>query len=133
MMVLAGPGSGKTRVITERVRYMVQERGIDPARILVITFTKAAAMEMKQRYQQIAPAHSGPVQFGTFHAIFFTILRHAYHYNAGQIIRDDLRQQILRELVGDTALDIQDENEFIRDLSSEISRVKGERMDLDHY
>lgn len=133
MMVLAGPGSGKTRVITERVRYMVQEKGIDPARILVITFTKAAAMEMKQRYEQIAPAHSGPVQFGTFHAIFFTILRHAYHYNAGQIIRDDLRQQILRELVGDTALDIQDENEFIRDLSSEISRVKGERMDLDHY
>ena len=133
MMVLAGPGSGKTRVITHRVCHLIQERGVAPSDILVITFTKAAAVEMKQRYQQIAPPHSAPVQFGTFHAIFFTILKHAYHYSVNNIIREDVRRQILKDIVDSTDLEIQDENEFINDLGSEISRVKGERMDLEHY
>lgn len=133
MMVLAGPGSGKTRVITQRVRYLIEERGVHPSNILVITFTKAAAMEMKQRYQQMAPPHSTPVQFGTFHAIFFTILKHAYHYTVNNIVREEVRRQILKEIVNETDLEIQDENEFLRDLESEISRVKGERMDLAHY
>lgn len=133
MMVLAGPGSGKTRVITQRVRYLIEERGVQPSNILVITFTKAAAVEMKQRYQQMSPAHSAPVQFGTFHAIFFTILKHAYHYTVNNIVREEVRRQILKEIVDETDLEIQDENEFLHDLESEISRVKGERMDLVHY
>lgn len=133
MMVLAGPGSGKTRVITHRVCHLIQREGIDPSHILVITFTKAAAVEMKQRYQQMAPPHSAPVQFGTFHAVFFTILKHAYHYHVNQIIREEVRFQLLKEIVQGTDLEIQDEREFIHDLESEISRVKGERMDLEHY
>ena len=52
MLVLAGPGSGKTLVITERTKYLIEECGIDPAQILVITFTKAAATEMKRRFQR---------------------------------------------------------------------------------
>lgn len=133
MMVLAGPGSGKTRVITHRVRYLIEEKGINPSNILVITFTKAAAVEMKQRYQQMAPSHSASVQFGTFHAVFFAILKHAYHYNVNNIIREEVRYQLLKEIVEGTDLEIPDENEFIHDLGSEISRVKGERMDLEHY
>lgn len=137
MMVLAGPGSGKTRVITERVRYLMQEEEIDPGNILVITFTKAAAMEMKHRFKMRAEQEglrgSGAVQFGTFHAVFFMILRNAYHYTVDNIIRDEMRYQILRELVNDTELEIQDEAEFLGDLSAEISRVKGERIDLDYY
>ena len=82
MMVLAGPGSGRTRVITHRVRFLIEQKGIDPSNILVITFTRAAAVEMRQRYQQMAPAYSAPVSFSTFHSIFFTILKHAYHYKA---------------------------------------------------
>ena len=71
MLVLAGPGSGKTLVITERTKYLIEECGIDPAQILVITFTKAAATEME------ASGFSGkmnrlcPVTFGTFHAVYF--------------------------------------------------------------
>lgn len=133
MMVLAGPGSGKTRVITHRVRYLIEEKGVNPSNILVITFTKAAAIEMQQRYQKMAPAHSAPVQFGTFHAIFFTILKHAYHYTVNNIIREDVRRQILKDIVDTVDLEISDENEFISDLGAEISRVKGERMDLQHY
>lgn len=131
------PGSGKTTVITERVRCLIQEHRVDPGKILVITFTKAAAMEMKQRFRSQAAqrniARSGAVQFGTFHAFFFTILRHAYHYTTDNIIRDEVRYQILRELVNDTDLEIRDEAEFLGDLAGEISKVKGERLDLAHY
>lgn len=131
------PGSGKTTVITQRVRYLIQNHGVDPGNILVITFTKAAAQEMKQRFRRQAAqnhiAGSGAVQFGTFHAVFFTILRHAYHYTVDNIIRDDVRYQILRELVAETDLEIRDETEFLGDLAGEIGRVKGDRLDLAHY
>lgn len=133
MMVLAGPGSGKTRVITQRVRFLIQEKKVSPENILVITFTKAAAVEMRQRYLQMAPPHSAPVSFSTFHSIFFTILKHAYHYNAGNIIREEMRYQILKEIADGLDMEIADENEFVGDLASEISRVKGDRIDLQHY
>ena len=56
MMVLAGPGSGKTTVITHRVQYLTKEYGIDPGDILVITFTRAAAGEMRERYEAESPS-----------------------------------------------------------------------------
>lgn len=136
MMVLAGPGSGKTTVITERVRFLINECDVNPGNILVITFTKAAAVEMKQRFlgrMKEESRKAAGVQFGTFHAVFFTILRHAYHYTVDNIIRDEVRYQILRELVNETDLEIPDETEFLGDLAGEISRVKGERLDLKHY
>jgi DNA helicase-2/ATP-dependent DNA helicase PcrA len=68
MLVLAGPGSGKTTVITNRVRYLTEKAGVDPSHILVITFTRAAAREMKERYEQIAQAGCSRVSFGTFHS-----------------------------------------------------------------
>ena len=86
MLVLAGPGSGKTYTITERIKRLVNEHDVAPGNILVITFTKAAAAEMKQRY--LAEGGKGGVQFGTFHAVFFTILKYAYHYSADNIIRE---------------------------------------------
>lgn len=70
MLVLAGPGSGKTAVITQRIRYLVEERHITPSDILTITFTKAAALEMKQRACQICRGAENAV-FGTFHSVFF--------------------------------------------------------------
>ena len=84
MLVLAGPGSGKTTVITHRVKNLI-EKGVNPSEILVITFTKAAAMEMKNRFLLLAGAKevkeaATKVSFGTFHAIFFTILKYAYHF-----------------------------------------------------
>ncbi len=133
MLVLAGPGSGKTRVITERVRYLIEEKGVAPSGILVITFTKAAALEMQQRYQGISSSGTGGVRFGTFHAIFFMILKYAYHYTVDNIIRGEVRYEILKRIVGEADLEIQDEREFLEDLESEISRVKGDRIDLANY
>ena len=111
-LVLGTPGSGKTRVITERIRYLVQEHQVNPSNILVITFTKAAAVEMKRRYQALMGNNAGKVQFGTFHAIFFTILKIAYNYTSDNIVHDNVKRNILREIVSGFDIDIQDENEF---------------------
>ena len=81
LMVLAGPGSGKTTVVTRRVQYMVQEYGIPASSILVITFTKAAAAEMKERFLRLMKEEHTTVSFGTFHAVFFSILKLAYGFN----------------------------------------------------
>lgn len=85
MMVLAGPGSGKTLVITKRIQYLISHYQIPPQRILVITFTRAAANEMKERFWRLA-GETLPVSFGTFHSVFFTILKYAYHYSADNIL-----------------------------------------------
>lgn len=69
-LVLAGPGSGKTAVITDRTRYLIEEAGIHPANILVVTFTKAAAMEMQERFRTKMQGANVPCTFGTFHSIF---------------------------------------------------------------
>ena len=133
MMVLAGPGSGKTTVITHRVKYLVEECSVEPGSILVITFTKAAAQEMRQRFEKLTEGRRLPVSFGTFHAVFFAILKRAYRYDASNIARDEQRTAIIRELVDRYQMDVEDEAEFISQILSEISLVKGEMMNLDYY
>lgn len=133
MLVLAGPGSGKTRVITERAKVLIDEYQIEPHKILVITFTKAAAEEMKNRFKKRMDGIYAPVWFGTFHAIFFTILKHAYHYNSSNILREDQKKQFFREILQKLELEIEDENEFLGEIESEISLVKGEMISLEHY
>ena len=133
MLVLAGPGSGKTTVITNRVRYLTEKAGVDPGHILVITFTRAAAREMKERYEQMTQAGCSRVSFGTFHSVFFLFLKLAYRYQAANIVREEQRIQFVRELLEHCDLEVEDEGEFIASVLSEISMVKGELMDLDHY
>lgn len=69
MLVIAGPGSGKTTVLTARVKNLIDEYKADPSRILVITFTKAAALQMEDRFAALTGRRCG-VTFGTFHAVF---------------------------------------------------------------
>ena len=132
MMVLAGPGSVKTTVITHRVQYLTKEYGIDPGDILVITFTRAAAEEMRERYEALTGGGSR-VTFGTFHSIFFRILKLAYRYTADNIVREEQQMQFVRELAQAGGLEPEDENEFAASILSEISSVKGERIALEHY
>ena len=74
MMVL-GTGIRKTTVITHRVKYLVEQCNVEPGSILVITFTKAAAQEMRQRFEKLTEGRRLPVSFGTFHAVFFRNLK----------------------------------------------------------
>ena len=87
-LVLAGPGSGKTTVITQRTKKLIEDYGVNPANILVVTFTKAAAREMKERFRNLMGKNL-PVSFGTFHAIFFNILKYAYKLEASNIVREE--------------------------------------------
>ena len=100
-IVLAGPGSGKTTVITNRIRYLTEKAGVDPSGILVITFTRAAAREMRERYERMVPQGGMRVSFGTFHSVFFLILKLAYRYQASDIVREEQRGQFIREMLDD--------------------------------
>lgn len=133
MLVLAGPGSGKTLVITERTRTLVQKYQVPPSNILVITFTKAAAVEMKERFARRMGGTHCPVTFGTFHAVFFSILKHAYHYRAENIIREEQRFQCVREIVTKLRLEYEDETEFVTSVLGEIGMVKNSGIELANY
>lgn len=132
-LILAGPGSGKTAVITNRVSNLIDQEHIPPTHILVITFTKAAAHEMKERHLQMRGTKRTTVTFGTFHAVFFSILKHAYHYTAANIIREEQRFQFMREIILKMRLEYEDENEFIQNLLGEISLIKNTGISLEHY
>ena len=69
--VLQGLAPGKTTVITERTKYLIEKQGISPSEILVITFTKAASIEMRERFHNAMKGRYAPVTFGTFHAVVF--------------------------------------------------------------
>ncbi len=133
MLVLAGPGSGKTTVITERTKYLITEYGVNPANILVVTFTRAAAAEMKERFFRLMGGTACPVTFGTFHAVFFTILKHAYHYRAENIVREEQKFACMRELVAKHRLEYEDETEFIASVLGEIGIVKNTGIALSNY
>ena len=133
LMVLAGPGSGKTLVITYRVKWLIENAGVHPSNILVITFTRAAAEEMKKRFFMFDGMADTPVTFGTFHSIFFMILRYAYRYTAANIIREDVKRRYIKEMTENMELEIEDENEFLSGIINEISYVKGEMMSLSYY
>ena len=133
MLVLAGPGSGKTAVITQRTKQLIEYENIDPSNILVITFTRAAAQEMKQRFLAATGEERTKVTFGTFHAIFFMVLKLAYHFDSGNIISEEQRYQFMREILSYHHLEYRDEGEFIGDVLTEISRVKNEQIPLEHF
>ncbi|MCL2462204.1 MAG: UvrD-helicase domain-containing protein, partial [Defluviitaleaceae bacterium] len=78
VMVLAGPGSGKTTVITFRALWLISEMRADPASILVISFTKSATEEMRKRFLKLAGEDGGAVTFSTFHALFYRIIRQRF-------------------------------------------------------
>ena len=132
-LTLAGPGSGKTAVITERTKNLITKYHVNPSNILVITFTKAAAVEMKTRFLSLMGNGSYPVTFGTFHAVYFSILKHAYNYNANNIVREEQKYALMRELVQKHRLEYEDETEFVSSILGEISMVKNTGVSIEHY
>ena len=126
MMVLAGPGSGKTTVITHRIKELL-ERGVNPSGILVITFTKAAASEMKERFRKLLGPEqeksydSGKVTFGTFHSVFYQILKFAYRFPAGSVFGEDEKREYFKSYLAESELEVEDEGEFISAVINEIS------------
>lgn len=132
-MVLAGPGSGKTSVIVERTAYMTNEGGISPANILVVTFSRAAAKEMKERFLKFTGQEYTPITFGTFHGVFYGILKQAYGFTASNILLEEEKMAILRELALNYGGELAEEGDFSEEIAKEISVVKGNRISLEYY
>ena len=131
LMVLAGPGSGKTFVITHRIKYLIEGPGINPAHILVVTFSRAAAKEMKDRFEKLCK--KSPVTFGTFHSVFFNLLKTAYGFNSEQIASDELRYTLIKELIKRNSIENEDINTLAGNLLNEIALVKQDNISIKNY
>ena len=136
-MVLAGPGSGKTLTIAKRIEYLIMKHKVRPEEILVITFTKYAAWEMKNRTRSICGPSSYAVTFGTFHGIYYGILKWAYRLNQSNLLSDEEKYRILREILPgidwDQEPEADEEKDYLQDLAIEIGNVKNNCMDIEEY
>ena len=105
LLVTAGPGSGKTAVLTHRILYLHEKLKIPFERILVITFTKAAAVQMKSRFEKITESDS-KVTFCTFHSLFYSIIKDFKSENI-QIISLNEKLNILKTVLLNENIDLQ--------------------------
>lgn len=132
-LVLAGPGSGKTLTIVNRVKYLIEGYKVRPEEILVVTFTRFAAAEMKSRLCLVMGKRDLPVTVGTFHGIYYGILKWAYRMNQENILSETEKYQILRGVINKERMEIFDEEDFIQDIAAEIGKVKNNRIPLEEF
>lgn len=123
-LVIAGPGSGKTAVLTHRIKYLIEENNISPENILVITFSKAASMEMQNRFIKICGEEFYPVNFGTFHSIFFQILSNVENYNVNSILKLKEKRELMSRAIFNARILDNPEKELIDELLSDVSFYK---------
>lgn len=132
-----GPGSGKTLTIAKRIEYLIMKHKVRPEEILVITFTKYAAWEMKNRTRSICGPSSYAVTFGTFHGIYYGILKWAYRLNQSNLLSDEEKYRILREILPgidwDQEPEADEEKDYLQELAIEIGNVKNNCMDIEEY
>ncbi|MGL5327638.1 MAG: ATP-dependent helicase, partial [Peptostreptococcaceae bacterium] len=133
-MVLAGPGSGKTRVITYRIANMVVNNDIRPTSILAISFTKASSMEMKNRAIALSKdVRMNKVTYGTFHSVFFRILRHFEKYNLDSILDEKSKRLAIKGILRSLNVENGEDDEVIGQFINELSFVKNELMDKNDF
>lgn len=139
-LILAGPGSGKTTVITHRIKRLIESGKVNPENILVVTFTNAAAHEMQQRFLSLMQQEEGmkngscsSVVFGTFHSIFYRIIRLSNGNVNCRILSENEKNDILKEIIIRMKIETSGMFEFIKHISGEISRIKGNRINPEEY
>lgn len=133
MIALAGPGSGKTTAMVHRIKYLIEKAHINPARILVITFTRASAKEMEERFKKLMNGKECGCTFGTFHSVFFYILRVAYGYTSANILTEEEKYNLVRDLIRKKEIDCEDEEDLVQSVIREMGMMKGDMIPLKHF
>lgn len=133
-MVLAGPGSGKTTVITHRIKNLIEKAEVRPENILVVTFTKAAAISMQKRFSTLMNGGKGqPVTFGTFHSVFYKILRKSRRYETTEILSERQKTDYIREIIGRYGISSNDISELSQNINNDIGNIKGNMLNAQEY
>lgn len=133
-MVLAGPGSGKTTVITHRIKNLIEKAEVRPENILVVTFTKAAAISMQKRFSTLMNGGKGQlVTFGTFHSVFYKILRKSRRYEATEILSERQKTDYIREIIGRYGISSNDISELSQNIINDIGNIKGNMLNAQEY
>ena len=133
-MVLAGPGSGKTTVITHRIKNLIEKAEVRPENILVVTFTKAAAISMQKRFSTLMNGGKGQlVTFGTFHSVFYKILRKSRRYEATEILSERQKTDYIREIIGRYGISSNDISELPQNIINDIENIKGNMLNAQEY
>lgn len=133
-MVLAGPGSGKTTVITHRIKNLIEKAEVRPENILVVTFTKAAAISMQKRFSTLMNGGKGQlVTFGTFHSVFYKILRKSRRYEATEILSERQKTDYIREIIGRYGISSNDISELSQNIINDIGNIKGNILNAQEY
>ncbi len=135
LLILAGAGSGKTRVLTHRIAHLINQCGVFPSNILAITFTNKAAREMRERIDGLIGELGNDMWVGTFHSICIRILRRDIEklgYDRSFVIYDTADQQIvIKECLKE--LNINDKNFPPKSVLESIGKEKNELVDAEHY
>lgn len=128
VLVVAAPGSGKTLVIINRTAYLIKNKGVSPQNIIVITFTKAAAKNMKERYIKIYGEKGTPF-FGTFHGLFYKILKR--YRGTIKIIEEYEKYRLIRGILLKYMDEISDDK--IKEVVNDISLMKSKGEDINNF
>ncbi len=113
-IVLAGPGSGKTYTIVNRIIYLIEYQQVSPDTILVITFTKAAALSMQSRFEESTGGKFAGVWFGTFHSFFYQILKEYDSYNNNSLFETEEKKQFIKGILERQGIDLEDYGDVLR-------------------
>ena len=133
-MVLAGPGSGKTTVITHRIKNLIEKAEVRPENILVVTFTKAEDISMQKRFSTLMNGGKGQlVTFGTFHSVFYKILRKSRRYEATEILSERQKTDYIREIIGRYGISSNDISELSQNIINDIGNIKGNMLNAQEY
>lgn len=129
-LVIAGPGSGKTTVITNRIYNLINQKHIRPEEILVITFSKAAAISMQSRFNELEA--NQPVTFGTFHSVFYNIVRINSNDCNYKFATKSRRYNILIKILSNLSINGNNEPEFLDSILKRISYYKNSNYTKDN-
>ena len=134
LMVIGTPGSGKTTVIVNRVNNLIYEYDVRPENILVITFTKAAAVSMKERFLELSGLTSTNVRFGTFHSFFYWIIRTAYgdKLNLG-VLDEQKKREVLRTILRKLGPETYDNEETLVSVMNQLGIISCNMIDIENY